>query len=152
MREMSPEPSAETSPDACVDPRWPGKAGHPGLRFGACCSPRPRWSIALSAFAVRQAGRLSGAGAAAVQRGVGRHSYLPAGLPQQDCLPGVPTTVSPLGQGPGGVMGEWGWAAAGVMERYSVGDFCPVYQATRSWLQTPFPKASWTGSKPAFSW
>lgn len=89
-------PSAELSPGV-VPPvilpmAWRG--GLPGLRFGACCSPRPRQPTALCIFAVGQAGRLPGARAAAVQRGPGRHPNLPPGLPQQDRLPGVPPTVS----------------------------------------------------------
>lgn len=33
------------------------------------------------------------AGAAALQWCLGRYSYLPTGIPQQDCLPGVPSEV-----------------------------------------------------------
>lgn len=78
--------------------------------------------MGLSALAVWQAGRLSGAGAAALQRGAGRHSHLPSGLPQQDRLPGVPPTVSLLGPhmgvgvggGQGGEPGHMeGWQDAG---------------------------------------
>lgn len=43
-----------------------------------------------------------------------------------------------------------GWRDRRTTEIHSVGDSCPVSQAMRSWPQTPFPKASWTGSRPAF--
>lgn len=148
---LVPPSTRATSPGARDEFWWPSKVGRSGLRFGACCTEAP-WPIVLSASAVWQAGCLPGAGAAAVQWGVGRHPYLSPGLPQQDRLPGVPPTVSPLGPGPGGVVGERDWAEGGMMAWYSVGDSCPVSQATRSWLQTPFPKASWTGSRPASSW
>ena len=88
-------PSAELSPGV-VPPvilpmAWRG--GLPGLRFGACCSPRPRQPTTLCIFAVGQAGRLPGARAAAVQRGPGRHPNLPPGLPQPDRFPGIQTEV-----------------------------------------------------------
>lgn len=56
-------------------------------------------SLVSSIPTVWQAGCISSAGTAALQWRVGRHPNLPSGLPQQDCFPRVPATVSLLGWG-----------------------------------------------------
>lgn len=147
-------PAAELSLGAPSEPPMAWRGGSPGLRFGVCCSPRPRQPTALCIFAVGQAGRLPGAGAAAVQRGLGRHPNLPPGLPQQDRLPGVPPTVSLQSEGGAGVGGWVRRAGSAEGQTDDSGDAlgrdsCPLSQGTRSWPPTPFPKASWTGSRPA---
>ena len=84
-----------------------------------------------------------------MQRGLRRHPNLPPGLPQQDRLPGVPPTVSLPGRC-GWVRGA-GWAEGQTDDNGEVlgRDSCTVSQGMRSWPRTPFPKASWTGSRPA---